>query len=178
LAELSACVLCLGSTVFQHSVSPPLLWLRNRRTDPGTSAPDGLVVLRPIRVGAGIVGAGLLVLAAILILFPDLVRESWPWLLTQPSPRVIGGWLAASGVCDLLLALEPRWSAGRILLQHQALAVGLIQLGVVRAWREFNPANPVTWLYVGGMAACWIVLLGLLYGMDVRRPNAAIRWAG
>ena len=114
----------------------PILWLRNRRTDPGTPDPDDLVVPQPIRVGAGLAGVGLLSLAAALILFPDVVRADWPWPLTQPSARVIGGWLAAPGVCDLLLAFEPRWSAWRILLQHQALAVGLILLAVVRAWER------------------------------------------
>lgn len=86
---------------------------------------------------------------------------------------MIGGWLAAPGVCDLLLAFEPRWSAWRILLQHQALAVGLILLGVVRAWSEFNPANPLTWLYVGGMAGFGIALVALLYTLDARRPRVS-----
>ena len=88
---------------------------------------------------------------------------------------MIGGWLAAPGVCDLLLAFEPRWSAWRILLQHQALAVGLILLAVVRAWSEFNPANPLTWLYVGGMAGfgspwwgCWLAWMPAAPGRRAR----------
>ena len=49
----------------------PILWLRNRRTDPGTPDPDDLVVPQPIRVGAGLAGVGLLGLAALMVLLPD-----------------------------------------------------------------------------------------------------------
>jgi hypothetical protein len=151
----------------------PLLWLRNRRTDPGTPDPDDVVVPPAIRVGAGIAGAGLLAVAAGLILLPDQMIRVWPWTLTPPVCFSIGGWLSAPAVCDLLLAFEPRWSAWRILLQHQALAVGLILLAVVRAWPEFNPANPSTWLYVGGMVAFLVVMLAVLYVLDARRGKAA-----
>jgi hypothetical protein len=156
---------------FSTPILIPVLWLLNRRTDPGTPDPDDVVVPSAIRVGSGLVGLGLLAVAGILVLFPDLIRGSWPWELAQPSARVIGGWLAAPAVCEILLAFEPRWSAWRIPLQHQAIAIGLILLAVGRAWSEFNPANPVTWLYVGGMAGFEIVLVALLVVLDARRAR-------
>jgi hypothetical protein len=86
---------------------------------------------------------------------------------------VIGGWLAAPGVSEVLFAFEPRWSAWRIIVQHQAIAVGLILIAVARSWGEFNSANPLTWLYVGGMAGFWVALVALLYVMDSRRAKGA-----
>ncbi|HEX6607787.1 MAG TPA: hypothetical protein VF276_12830, partial [Chloroflexia bacterium] len=83
--------------------------------------------------------------------------------------------LAAPGVAEVLFAFEPRWSAWRIIVQHQAVAVGLILIAVARTWGEFNPANPVTWLYVGGMAGFWVAMIILLYVMDSRRPKTAAR---
>ena len=111
-----------------------------------------MVVPPAIRLGTGIAGVGLLCVSASMILLPDLMIGIWPWPLTPATCLSIGGWLAAPGVGYLLLAFEPRWSGWRILLQHQALAVGLILLAVPRAWNEFNPANPVAsavWPHLG-----------------------------
>ncbi|HUS16365.1 MAG TPA: hypothetical protein VM536_15310 [Chloroflexia bacterium] len=159
---------------FTTPVLVPLLWWRNRRTDPGTPDPEDVEVPRPIRIAAGMAGVGLLGMALVMVAFPSVVMPLWPWPLTEPSCRVIGGWIAAPGVCDVLFAFERRWSAWRIIVQHQAIAVALILLAVVRAWGEFDPANPVTWLYVGGMAGFLVAMLALLLVMDARRSRAAV----
>jgi hypothetical protein len=160
---------------FAAPILLPILWLRNRRFDPGTPDPDDVLVPRPIRIASGIAGVGLLGVAALMVLIPDAVLGVWPWQLTPATCRVIGGWLAAPGVAEVLFAFEPRWSAWRIIVQHQAIAVGLILIAVARAWGEFNPANPVTWLYVGGMAGFWVAMVILLYVMDSRRAKTAAR---
>jgi hypothetical protein len=162
--------------VFLYFTTPfllPILWLRNRATDPGTPDPDDVLVPAPIRLVAGLSGAGLLGLAALMVLLPDVVIPIWPWQLTAPTCRAVGGWLSAPGVCNLLFAFEPRWSAWRIIVQHQALAVGLILLAVVRAWGEFDSAKPATWLYVGGMAGFLLAMLVLLVALDARRARLA-----
>jgi hypothetical protein len=150
----------------------PLLWLRNRRTDPGILDANDVVVPQAVRVATGIAGAALLLLAASMFLVPDVIIPAWPWQLYPATCRSIGGWLSAPGVCYLLFAFEPRWSAWRIILQHQAIAVGLILLAVPRAWDEFEPASAATWLYVGGMAFFLIATIGLLLFMDSRRSQA------
>jgi len=164
-----ACVILYWTT----PILLPILWLRNRRTDPGTPDPDDVIVARPIRIAAGIAGVVLLSVAAILIFFPDVAISVWPWTLTPAVSLSIGGWLCAPGVCYLLFVFEPRWSAWRIILQHQLVAVSLILLAVVRAWSEFNPSSASTWIYVGGMVAFWVALATLLYVMDSRRPRVA-----
>src|SRR4051794_7154061 len=62
--------------VFLYFTTPfliPLLWLRNRRTDPGTPDPGDVVVPPPIRRLAALAGAGLLALAALMVLWPEAV---------------------------------------------------------------------------------------------------------
>jgi hypothetical protein len=161
--------------VFLYWTTPfllPVLWLRNRRTDPRALASDDVVVPRQVRIAAGIAGVGLLSLSAIMIALPDVIIGVWPWALTPAVSLSIGGWLAAPGVCYVLFAFEPRWSAWRIILQHHLLAVSLILVAAVRAWSEFSPSAPATWLFVGGMGAFWVAIAALLYVMDARRPKA------
>jgi len=151
----------------------PILWLRNRRTDPGTPDPYDLVVPQPVRVATGLAGVGLLCVAAVMILLPDVAIRVWPWKLTPAVSLSIGGWLSAPGVCYVLFLFEPRWSAWRIIIQHQLVAVSLILLGAVRAWSEFDTSNPATWLFVGGMSGFLIAIAMLLYTTDSRRARVA-----
>jgi hypothetical protein len=149
----------------------PFLWWRNRGTDPGTPDPDDVVVPAPVRWVALGIGSLLLLLAAALILFADALIPQWPWQLNVLTARATGGWISAPGLVYLLLARDSRWSAWRIILQHQALAVGLILLAAARAWGEFNAANPVTWFFVGGLAGNLVAILALLFVFDrARRP--------
>jgi hypothetical protein len=151
----------------------PILWLRNRRTDPGTPDPNDVVVPRPVRIATGIAGAGLLGVAAMLILLPAVAIDVWPWPLTPATSLSIGGWLSAPGVFYILAMFEPRWSAWRIVLQHQLLAVGLILLAAIRAWGEFDTHKPSTWLFVVGMSGFWLGIATLLLTMDPRRARGA-----
>jgi hypothetical protein len=70
-----------------------------------------------------------------MVVAPGAVMGLWPWRLTAPHCRVIGGWRAAPGVCDLLFARAPRRSAWRVIVPHQARPVGLIPLAVARQAR-------------------------------------------
>jgi hypothetical protein len=151
----------------------PFVWLRNRRADPGTPDAKDLVVPRVVRVVTGLAGAALLLLALGMFLVPEAIIPAWPWQLYPATCRSIGGWLSAPGVCYLLFAFERRWSAWRIILQHQAIAVGLILVAVARTWDEFKPSSLTTWLYVGGMAFFLAATLGLLLFMDSRNTSAS-----
>jgi hypothetical protein len=154
---------------FTTPVLIPILWLRNRATDPGTPDPDDVVVPQPIRLIVGFVGVVMLLLVVVMVMIPDVMIPVWPWQLTTLTCRATGGWLSAPGLTYLLFAFEPRWSAWRITLQHHALAVGLILLAAVRAWGDFNPANPATWVFVAGMSFFFFGIIGLHVYMDAQR---------
>jgi hypothetical protein len=161
--------------VFLYWTTPillPILWLRNRRTDPGSPDPGDVLVSRPVRIVTGIAGAGLLTLVVLFILLPDVMISVWPWALTPAVSLSIAGWLSAPGVCYVLLASETRWSAWRVILQHQLIAVGLILIAAVRAWGEFDTSKPSTWLFMGGMTLFLVAIAALLYVMDARRVTA------
>lgn len=162
--------------VLLYFVTPfllPILWLRNRRTDPGTPDAVDVIVPKPVRTVVGIAGLILLSVVAIMVFFPDFAISVWPWALTPAVCLSIAGWLSAPGVCYVLFIFEPRWSAWRIILQHQAIAVGLILLAAVRAWSEFNPSSPSAWVFMGGMVAFLIGIIALLLVMDSRRAKVA-----
>lgn len=150
----------------------PALWLRNRSADPRTPDPDDVLVPRPLRGLMGLVGAVELALALIMFVLPNSVIDLWPWMLTPPTARTASGWFALHGAIGLALAQEPRWSGMRIVLHTQMIGLTLILVAVARAWSDFNPTNPLTWVFVVGTSAWLVVLVGIHITLDARRRNA------
>ncbi len=149
----------------------PLLWLRNRATDPHTPDQMDAVVPDRIRLAARIVGAGLVAVALLMFIFPDAARSVWPWTLTPLTARVIGGWFALPGVVGLMLSTDSRWSAWKILIESQMIGILLILIGAVRAWGDFSPSSPTTWLFVGGIALLLMAVFGLYIYMQAHRAR-------
>lgn len=102
---------------FITPVIVPLVWLRNRTTDPGTPSPGDVLMPQGVRLGMGVLGAGILAVALFLFLAPAAAQSLWPWDLTPLTARVVGGWFALPGSVGLSLAADSRWSAWRITLQ-------------------------------------------------------------
>jgi hypothetical protein len=151
----------------------PALWFRNRVTDPGTLGAGDIAVPERIRLAATVVGAGMLVIALFLFVVPDVAISIWPWQLTALTARVVAGWFALPGVVGLVLGREARWSAWRILIQSQLIALALILVAVVRAWGDFKTANPLTWVFIAGITGLLAAATALYFAMDARRPNPA-----
>lgn len=125
-----------------------LLWLRNRPTDPGPGTSPDLRVPGSVRLLIGIVG-GLTVLTSIfLFLQPGLMISTWPWHLTPLTARVMGALFALTGVGELAIALDVRWSAVRIALQSQMIGIVAIGLAMIFSWSNFDQANPLTWIFL------------------------------
>ncbi len=147
----------------------PLIWLRNRRTDPQTPAPDDLVLALPLRWMVGLVGAAQLAIALTLLAQPDLMIRYWSWMLTPLTAQTMSAWFALPGMVAAMMAVDPRWSAIRIIAQSQLIGLALILLAIPRAWGSFNQANPLTPLFVAGMGGLFLALLALNVAMEVRR---------
>jgi hypothetical protein len=124
-----------------------LLWLRNHATDPGPTSHD-LRVPRLVRLLIGIVGGLTLLTSMILFLQPSFMISAWPWQLTPLTARVMGALFALTGVGELAIALDARWSAVRIPLQSQMIGIVLIGLAMVFSWSNFHLANPLTWIFL------------------------------
>jgi hypothetical protein len=171
----------IGAMVFYgwvgvYAVSPFVvvaLWWRNRRTDAGEPAPGEAIVPPSVRRTAQVVGGGALVAAAVFFLAPEQAIDVWPWALTPLTSRVLGSFTAQVGVGALLLSLDRRWSAWKLIVQTFFVATALLLVGAVRAWGDFDTGNVVTYLYLGGLVAGDVALLLLYRGMT--RQEAAAR---
>ncbi len=127
-----------------------LLWLRNRASDPGPISHD-LCVPRLVRLVIGIVGGLTLLTSIILFLQPGFMISIWPWQLTPLTARVMGALFALTGVGELAIALDARWSAARIPLQSQMIGIVLIGLAMILSWSNFHQTNPLTWVFLASI---------------------------
>ena len=146
----------------------PLVWWRNRATDPGTPDADDAVLPYRARLGFAAAGIGQLVIAVFLVAFPSTAIDIWPWHLTPLTARTTAGWFAF-GLFFLMLLREPRWSAARVTFQALLLGLSLALVSVVRWWEEFHTERVTTWLFVFGLVALTALMAGLYAVMERRR---------
>ena len=152
-----------------------LLWLRNRATDPGPLSHE-LRVPGVVRLVIGVVGSLTLLSSLILFLQPSFMITIWPWQLTPLTAQVMGALFALTGVGELAIALDARWSAVRIALQSQMIGIVLIGLALVFSWSNFHRANPLTWVFIAGILFL-LVASPLFYLWMERRGNVIERAA-
>jgi hypothetical protein len=163
----------IGALVFYgwvgvYVISPVVvfaLWWFNRRTDSGEPVPGEAIVPVWVRRTAQAIAAGALVAAAVFFLAPQEAIDVWPWDLTPLTSRVLGSFTAQVGVAALLLSLDRRWSAWKLIVQTFLVATALLLVGAIRAWSDFDTTNVMTYLYVGGLVAADVALLLLYRGM-------------
>ncbi len=143
-------------------------WLRNRVTDPDTA--DGGDAVIPAMSRVVVAGVGLVAIAVslLLLLRPDAMIASWPWPLTPLDARVTAAMFALPGVVGLGIAVDTRWSSARRILQAQAFSIFFILIGVARAWSEFTPSSPVTYLFAGGLASLFVGIVVTYRFMEAR----------
>jgi hypothetical protein len=152
------------------------LWWVNRRTDSREPAPGEAIVPASVRRVAQLVAAVLLVDAAVCFLSPQTAIDIWPWMLTPLTARVLASFTAQVGIGALLLSLDRRWSAWKLIVQTFFVATALLLVGAVRAWDDFDTGNVMTYLYIGGLIGCDIALL-LLYRSMASEDQPALHVA-
>ncbi len=145
-----------------------LLWLRNRNADPGPDAAHERSVPRSVRLVIGIVGALTVLTSIVLFLQPSFMISSWPWQLTPLTARVMGALFALTGVGELGIALDSRWSAVRIALQSQMIGIAVISLAMIFSWSNFNQANPMTWVFLASILFLLVASPLLYLWMETR----------
>jgi hypothetical protein len=133
-------------------------WLREARRDADARPPES-VLPNAIRRLFGGVGLAMILVSAALFVAPDALRTTWPWALTPLTARVMAAMFALPGVVGLGIAADSRWSVARIIVEAQALSIGLI---LVAAWRDqadIDLRSPAGWLFVGGLGALFVLLV-------------------
>jgi hypothetical protein len=163
----------IGAIVFYgwvvvYIVSPVVvfaLWWANRRTDLGEPAPGEAIVPTRIRHAARAFAIGAFVAAVVFFLAPETAIDLWAWDLTPLTSRVLGAFTAQVGIGALLISMDRRWSAWKLIVESFFVATALLLVGAIRAWDDFDTANVMTYLYLGGLVAGDLALLALYRSM-------------
>jgi hypothetical protein len=148
-----------------------LVWLRNRKEDPPRVEWQELLLPVLLRLILGVVGVLTLLVSLFLFLFPQTMISLWPWTLTPLTARVLGAMFALPGMVGLGIALDPRWSAARIILQSQAFSILMILIAVARDWADLNPSTLAAWLFIGGLVGILVLIVALYASMESIRAR-------
>lgn len=136
-----------------------VVYLLNRRQDPGTPEPDDVLLPRGLRLVFGGIGVVVTLVSVLLFVAPDLMIPIWPWRMTPLTARVIAAMFVLTGLIGLGIALDGRWSAARLILQAQMISLALIVVAALASWSNFDATQLTPWLFVGGMAGLFVFLL-------------------
>jgi hypothetical protein len=133
-------------------------WLANRRYAAPVTVGDTL--LRPLERGAvAAVGVFALATGVAMFLAPGTMIDLWPWPLTPLACRVVGASVCLGGA-GIGVWFDPRWTSLRLMLQVEALMLGLMLLAAMRAHDELLPDRALAWPLLLGVLA---VLAGSAY---------------
>ena len=152
----------------------PVLWWKNRRTDPGRAElePGDVRVPRPVRIAAGIGGALQLAFALVILLAPERVEPSWPWAgVDVQTLRAMSAFVAFPAVTWLWFLFEDRWSCFRITQQTAGLGLLLILIGTLRTRGEFRGDGRYG-LYLAALGVAIVLNLALYAAMEGRARRA------
>lgn len=154
---------------FLYAIAPllvPTIWYLNQRTVHQNPNQADRFLPNIVKWLAGISGTLMLLMAVVLFFVPDILITSWAWEVSPLTARILLGWFALFGAVNLAVVVDSRWSATRLLVQTKLLGFGLILLGVIRAWHDFDTTNPVTWGFIGGFVLYLIAIGGVYCYME------------
>jgi hypothetical protein len=143
----------------------PVVWLRNRRTDPGTAPPGTPIVPRWLRGLVGAAGALQLAVALAFYARPEWAIRAWPWTLTPLTARTLSAFLAFIAVMWLAFLVEARWSALQLHIESATLGLALVAVGALRAPDDFADRGPAVVVFtvllgsaLGGLIALQVAM--------------------
>jgi hypothetical protein len=116
----------------------PVLYVKNRQFDPGTSGPEDVPIPAWIRTSLTVLGAGQLAFAVALFVRPSLFQDDWPWTLSTISARSLAAFASFPAIAYLAFAFERRWSALRWPLETAIAGLTLIGIGALRSSGDFK----------------------------------------
>ncbi|WP_270888670.1 hypothetical protein [Pedococcus sp. 5OH_020] len=130
-------------------------WVTNQRY----AAPPGAAQAR-VPAGARWAVAGVsglaLVTGVVLFLTPVWAARLWPWTLTPLTARVVGATFCL-GSAGLVVLVDDRLEAVRLMNEVQLVVFALILLGAVRSRHELIGDRPLTWVMGVAFVALFVV---------------------
>jgi hypothetical protein len=146
------------------------VWWRNRRLDPAfdESTVDG--PLLPLTAARATAAVGGLALAVGLFLFvaPSAAIRIWPWTLTPLTARVMGA-VFCLGLAGIGALFDRRWSSARLPFQVALIMLVLMIVAGLRAYAQFDAANPLTWMFAAGFVGLTVAIAVLYRRMERAR---------
>jgi hypothetical protein len=136
------------------------VWLRNRRYDRPAEPDERRLPPAAARMVAAVGGLAVAV-GLFLFLAPSTAMTIWPWSLTPLTARVLGA-VFCLGLAGLGALADPRWTSARVPFQVALLMLTMMVVAGLRAYRQFDRGNPLTWLFAVGFVGL-TVAIGVLY---------------
>lgn len=130
-----------------------------RGSDPITPEPHDVAVPRAAGVALAAIGLGALVVGAAALVAPAWVAELWAWQLTPLTARATGAVLTLTGVVNLAMLRDERWTAFRILFGAQLLSLAAIVASLLVRREDLLWERPLTVPFL-----CLVALAVLSYG--------------
>ena len=146
----------------------PLLWWRNRATDPGTLGRRHTTVPGPLRAVVATLGGVQLAFALAVFVHPDLALRHWPWMVTPLTLRTVAAFLSFPATAAVLVVTDKRWSSFQFPVEALTIGLVLILVATIRAEDEFGGS-------AAGFAALLVVTIVLLVALQAamaRRSRA------
>jgi hypothetical protein len=154
----------------------PYLWVKNRITDPETLEAGDVEVPSFARRAFLLFGIVALLWAVVMILYPQIAIDAWPWKLSPLTARVLGGWFSLLGVGGLYTSRDLRWSAWRIPLQSISMWATLVLVGAFMNSSDFS--GGVWNSFTIGTGLSILALVVFQVWMEVRRKHSlSEKWA-
>lgn len=119
-------------------------WVANQRYA-AEPAPSERPLPQPVRWAVGATSGLALATGLLMFVAPARAAAWWPWPLTPLTARVVAATLCL-GAAGLVVVVDRRWEAVRLLHQVQLVMFALILVAALRARHELLPDRPLTWL--------------------------------
>lgn len=151
------------------------LAVAQRQSDLGTPDRPDVTVPGVPRFGLAAIGAAAFAVGAVLFFAPQIAIGVWAWPLTPLTAQVTGSVLTLTGLVNVALLWDTRWSAFRVLFQAQLLSLVAIALSLAVRREDLLWDRPLTPAFVGLIAAALVVYAGFAVWCEraLRRSVAA-----
>jgi len=144
-----------------------------RHRDPGSPADVDVEMPLFARWGLALIGGAAFLVGAAMFVFPDAAAGVWAWRLTPLTAQVTGSVLSLTGVVNVALLVDARWSAFRLLFGAQLVSLAAIVVSVLARWSDLLWDRPFTPMFLALVGAAALSYGGVTLWCESRLRAAA-----
>lgn len=143
-------------------------WLYNRSQDPGRSREGEVLIPAAWRIFFGLLALATLPVGLMLFISPGVLIPLWPWTMTPLTTRVLAAMFMLPAVLSLEIALDPRWSYARRLLEAQFISLVLFVIAILRDQADIDHTSLIYQAFLGLILVSISALFVLFLRMRAR----------